>query len=443
MPPWEKYQSADTQAAGPWSKYQSPKEAAPAKEETLYDPKTGIPYTRTQRQEAATDFGEGIKTGLKETPFWLNDAVNAADTALGAKPPVFGSRDIYKAVGAPITEPKGMGIVGNVLGGAAGMTGVSGAAPKVAESLAAKGTKALPEVKAAAPAAKDIRAEAQVIYKEAEAKGGVLSPKFTDRFLAEAEKAKPQSLQGKAIAGDNPISKLIEKAQAWRGHPMTIQDAQEVDKALTEEISTHFKDGKLDEHGKAIMDFQNKFREMIDTAPAEEVTGGKGGFEALKKARATWSQAARMGDIEKIMQRASSMDNPATAIKTGFRTLANNEKRMRGFTAEEKEAIKKAATSGVATDALRVFGSRLIPIAHVAGGGGPVGALAAHGATSAIRSGATALQEGRAQKVMDMIANRKIPTANEAIGAQENPLGAVEDYYKQNPESASKRWENP
>lgn len=91
---------------------------------------------------------------------------------------------------------------------------------------------------------------------------------------------------------------------------------------------------------------------------------------------------------------------------------------MRGYTKTEQAFIKKAAKTGLVTDALNVFGSRLgAPIAGAAGFatmgplGGAVSALASHAASSAARKGAQAIQTGKANAVADLIANG-IPTVN-------------------------------
>jgi hypothetical protein len=147
-------------------------------------------------------------------------------------------------------------------------------------------------------------------------------------------------------------------------------------------------------------------------------------LEGYKYARAKWAQAARMRDVEHIMTRAQMMDNPATALKTGFRTLYNNKSRIAGYTAEEKEAIKLAA-EGKYTDVLRTFGSRLIPIATAVKGGGLVGDAGAYAASAANRKAAELLQMKRANDVRRAIGSRKITgPADLAIGAETDPLAA-------------------
>ncbi len=412
------------------------------KEETLYDPKTGIPYTRSQRQEAATDFGEGIKTGIKETPFWLNDAVNAGVGAMGAKPPLDGSKEIYDAVGAPITEPKGMGQLGNIVGGTAGMIGAAGAVPKMAESLVSKGAKAEEII----PTAKAKKAESTALYNELPESKSTLTPAWTDKFLKKLDQFKPQTEIGKEFIGNTEISSLIDQAnKTLAGKPITLQAAQEIDEHLSEQISKHYGVTGLDKQGQKIMEFQDEFRESMHPSnlTEEDIQGGKEGFEKWKLAQSKWHDAAKMRDIEKIMTRAGQSDNPATAMKTGFRTLYNNEKRMRGFSAEERALIKDAAEGHFTDNFMKILGSRLRPIIASAGGGGMAGTAGAYVTSNLARGAAEKLQFNRAMKVINEIAREKpAKTAAQAIGSDTDPIGAIQQYYKDSPESASKRW-NP
>lgn len=444
-PPWE---SKDP--TPPWETKTSPPSADPDKKEYFGNVLSRRASDAIAQRPPVNSVPKNTQEFLDQTKSIIpgTEKALAAGTNLVASPlGAIGETAEYKAARAAGIQPeKARGVAkdtGDVsealLGLVPGIKGAPGAIANSAEKVASLPKKAFGAIregintasdKMAAksiptPTAASIKTEAQAAYADAAKKGGVLSPAFTDKFLAEVRKFSPQTNEGKAFSGDTAITKLIERANTLKGQPISLQGAEEIDKALTSEVSEHFSNGKLDEQGKKILDFQTKFRDMIENASGEDVPKGKEGFDALKLARAKWSQAARMGDIEAILTRADSMDNPATAIKTGFRTLYNNKGRIKGFSTQEKEAIKNAAESGKITDMLRVFGSRLIPIAHLAGGGGIPGSVAAHGATTAIRSGAEALQMRRAQKVKDLIAARKMPvSADEALGSETDPLAA-------------------
>lgn len=260
-----------------------------------------------------------------------------------------------------------------------------------------------------------IRKQASNSYKEADELGGILKPEVTNKFVDDLDKMLPQTEKGRVLqGGDNPVATVIERMKSFRDQPMTLQEAQELDELLADQITYDL--GKMTKEGKKIFDIQTSLREALAGATDADTIGGRAGFDAWKKGQKLWSQSLKMRDIERIMERAEMMDVPATGIKTGFRTLATNPNRMRGFSKPEQEAIRKAAETGIATDLLKVFGSRLIPIAGSAAGygaGGPLGSLATgaatYGLSTASRNAATKMQTSKAQKVADLVAGTVTP----------------------------------
>lgn len=255
----------------------------------------------------------------------------------------------------------------------------------------------------------DLKKAANAAYTRAKEMGGTLKPTFTDDFV---NKSKGSLLSGDevvdAMKANKPLAEAVKDLELLKGQPMTLERAQAVDETLSNMIdSTVQANGSVNKVGKKLLDVQNTLRSMMDDVSDDMISGGIEGIKALKEGRDLWSRQARLSDIRRIITRADMTDNPATAIKTGFRTLYSNPKRMRGFTEAEKKAIEKAARSGVAGDILRTFGSRLIPIGTTLTGGGLGGTAAAQAGTMASRNAATALQVKRAEKVADMIAGTK------------------------------------
>lgn len=257
----------------------------------------------------------------------------------------------------------------------------------------------------------EARAAAQADYALADQKGGTLAPQFTNKFIDEAQKVMPQTQAGKIVAGESPAAQLVGRLDALRDKPLSLQEAQEVDEALGDHIDS-FVDkttGRLTKEGKKLFDIQTSFRNMLENPDPGDIVGGAEGLEAWKSGQQKWAQAARMGDIERIMNRAEMMDNPATSYRSGFRTLASNPNRMRGFSDDEKDLINRAAKASLPAEAMRTLGSRLLSIAGVSTGH-PAVALGTQLGTAAARSAAGAMQASRAQDVIDAIANRRNPT---------------------------------
>lgn len=263
---------------------------------------------------------------------------------------------------------------------------------------------------------------ARASYQTAEERGGTLTPDFANKFFDTVDGMRPQTEHGVATAGDSALAKLTDDWKVLKDKPISLQAAQEMDEGLSKRIDTHVDKvtGKLDKQGQELYDVQSKFRNAIDNATPNDIIGGKKigameSFDALKEARAQWSAALRVGDMERILTRASMTDNPATSIKAGFRTLYNNPARMRGYNGAERAAIKKAAQSGVISGTLRtVLGSRLIGTALGTtlgtAGGGLIGGMAGAGAgaaqAAAARAIAARMQTGRANKAIKTISKR-------------------------------------
>lgn len=255
----------------------------------------------------------------------------------------------------------------------------------------------------------EAKAVASAYYNKADQIGGTLLPDFTNKFISEAESIAPQTPEGRAIAGDTPITGLIDRLQSLRDEPISLQGAQEIDERLGDLIDKEYGLKGLSKEGHNLLDLQTTFRNMIMDAGPADATNGVEGFEAIKQGRAAWAQAMKMMDFERILNRADQTDNPVTSIRAGIRALTSNPARIRGYSPEEIAALKDAANRGVLGSVLHVFGSRLTPLAVGAAGlstgivPGLVGAGLSHGGASLLRSGATALQTRRVNNAMSVL----------------------------------------
>lgn len=250
----------------------------------------------------------------------------------------------------------------------------------------------------------EIRQASGALYKTAEEKGGTLSADTTNQFIQDIQSLKPQTEAGKLVTGESEFTKIVDRFNDLQDRNLTLAEAQELDEYLGEVIDGFTDMGKLTKQGKKIFDIQTSLRDTIENVGENSVIGGKEGFEALKEARKLWSRSRKLADVERIIQRAENMEQPATALKSGFRTLLNNPKRLRGFTEAEKKAIKRASESGVVQDIFRTFGSRLIPIVTGASTGGLGSTAAATLGSTASRSVGARIQADKAREVAETIA---------------------------------------
>lgn len=258
--------------------------------------------------------------------------------------------------------------------------------------------------------AAEAKAVASAYYDIADQHGASRLPaNFANEFVDTVKRIAPQTEAGRVIVGETEVARLANRVEVLRDQPITLKAAQEIDEGIGNLIEKQFDPIKgLSKEGHELYELQTTFRDMVENAPSSSESAA--GAAALKQGRAAWAQAQKMRDLERIVERASSMAQPSTGIITGIRTLLSNEKRSRGYTAAEKAALRQAQKRGVLGDVMHVFGSRLVPIAASTAafaGSGLLGGLLTGGITHAgstlLRNGATRLQSGRLQNAFTTI----------------------------------------
>lgn len=200
-----------------------------------------------------------------------------------------------------------------------------------------------------------------------------------------------------SMKSSQPLRDAYDDIALFKDQPMTLTRAQALDEQIGNMIDSHTTLGQVNKVGKKLLDAQAQLRQVVDENFSSP---------ALKEARKAWSDQAKLRDVERIMTRAETMDNPATGIKTGFRQLLTNPNKSKWYTKEELKIIEKAATSGIPGDILRTMGSRLIPIIDAGTGGGLASTVVSSGGAMAARNMATQAQVNRAMKLSDSIANK-------------------------------------
>ncbi|MGG7581700.1 hypothetical protein [Rhizobium sp. Nf11,1] len=370
-----------------------------------------------EEQSAAEPIRSIALQGLGGLAQGVGSAVKAAPTVLGRIAQGVGTGAGYGALagagaGEGVSDRVGKAVEGGVVGGVTG--GVLSAAGEAVGGAVrvAKG------VKAPRPTADELGQAARSAYEEAEKSGGVFRSSVTDKFINDAVKGlNPQTDAGKLIAGESELSKISDRLQLLKGRKLSLAEAQEIDEYLGEMIDSYVDAGRLTKPGRKLLDVQTAFRNSIENAPPQAIEGGKQGSEALKEGRRLWSQSAQLRDIQKILTRAELSPQPASAIKSGFRTMVSNPARLRGYSAEAQKLMREAARSGIVGDTLGTFSTRLLGLVGLATNG-LGGAVAGDVAASGIRGIGTDLQMNRALKVTDAITGFKPAVA----GPASNPV---------------------
>lgn len=315
----------------------------------------------------------------------------------------------------------GPAAVGKVAGGAAdAVTSTSNAL----RAMTGTPAQSVQRITRGVATSDDVKQVASSLYKQADDIGGTLKPGFTNQLIDEARSAAPQTRLGKMVTGENEVTKFVSRLDAARDEPMTLQEAQEIDEHLGDLIDKEYKPTGITKQGLKLEKIQDGFRDRMLNADETMVEGGPAGFQALKNARMAWHQAMKMRDIEKIATRAKLMEQPVTGVRTGIRQILSNPAKRRGYTDEELAALQKAHDMGTLDEAVRVMGSRLIPMISAGIGAGLghipgaiVGEIVGTGLSKSARNIATNRQLG---KLDDVLATMATPVSN-LLGSPAGP----------------------
>ena len=331
-------------------------------------------------------FGNFLRSGNAKTRAAKGALAGAASgTAFGTGTAEDGERLSGALTGAAIGGVTG-GAISSVASATSGLNRALGPKPRLIGS-------------------NELKHQASRLYQVADERGGVIKANFSDKFVDEISNLTPQTSIGKTIAGEDNFSNIVNRLKNIRGQTISLRAAQEIDEVLGDAIDGEFGVQGLSKQGKKILEIQNIFRDGIEKLDSGSVLGGKGGFDALKQARQLWSQSRKISDIENIIQRSELTQNPANSIRSGFRALLSNKKRIKAYTPDERRALRKAAEGGVVSDVINTFGSRLLPIITAASGADLGTSVASGSASIASRGVASSLAAKRARDVMRITAN--------------------------------------
>lgn len=162
--------------------------------------------------------------------------------------------------------------------------------------------------------------------------------------------------------------------------------------------------------------------------------------QALTDARGLWSRMRKGELIEDLVERAGTRASQFSgsgfenALRTEFRAVAMNPKKMRGFTDAEKAAIRKVAMGGPVENLLRMVGKFAptgIVSSALSGGvgmvaGGPIGAVALPTVGMAARQGASSLTARNATRAAELMrAGGARPARNAISPAQLEALRSL------------------
>lgn len=405
-----------------------------AGEKQQTDPPSGI-------EDALKSFGGGLERGAAGTVMILPNMINAAvagpqylgkgisDTVMGNPTdknfqpwqPFFSSEDVLKQLPEALqphdpTTP--IGVMANIGGQLAGGIGT-------AKKIQDIGSPS-PEI----PSPKEVRDASNNAYQQMRNAGATLNQSGIGRVTYSIGKSLDNTgLMNPALHGDT-MSVVDQMNKDAASGSMDLEKLDQYRQLLNQVVSKNT--SKIDGANPDAFKAQTAIHALddaVDGLSAQHLSNGTPqAIEALNNGRALYSASARMSTMQNIVENANMTDNPATAIKTGFRNLAKQLRvNPRGYTPEEVDAINHAGQTGILTGALKTMGGKLMSgfaggMGGAVGGGIPGGLLGAavgEGVGFPMRAAANYLQGNRAQQAINMIGQR--PIVQQVMGIQPPP----------------------
>jgi hypothetical protein len=270
------------------------------------------------------------------------------------------------------------------------------------------------------PTTAELKTQANAAYASAESAGvQVAQPAWTSAVddigsAVRAEGFHPKLHPRVAVA--------LDELQAMKGAAPTLQETELFRRvARNAGASADASERRL---GQILIDKLDDFVEGL--TPAQLAAGDKAGVEALTQARSLWQRMRKSEMVEDLVERAGTQAGQFTgsgyenALRTQFRQLALNAKKMRGFSGAEQDAIKKVARGGPTENFFRFMG-KMAPRGVVSGmfniattaAGGPALGMATTMAGETGRRIATGLTERNAQIAAELMraGGQAVPTA--------------------------------
>lgn len=375
--------------------------------------------TDTDRLQAQTPYGGLVRGGVQVAQTLPVGGGILSSTTSGALQPVSGEN--ADARNMQRLKNTGMGFAGGVL--AKGAAPVIEGAINKGSRLVSKGldyvSDSVPMAKGAADAMRgatpqlpktgeELKKLTTQAYNKAAQTGGQLPANVTDNFISDLESLRPKLIAGKVLPSEGKaLNDIIDEYAPLKGSALSFDDVKALDQSFGDKITAALATGNKTV-ARSLQDVQAKFRGVIDDAAQ--------GLPQLAEARKMAAAQFKMADIENIMKRAEMSDNPATALRTGFKNLYNNAKKSRGYTKQELALIKEAASTSLPAEGLRMLGSRLGAIISLGSGGGAAQTAATAVGGAAARKALEGNQMAKGNKVLEAISNRVMPQQATTIG---------------------------
>ena len=248
------------------------------------------------------------------------------------------------------------------------------------------------------PTGDDLTIAARKLYKEADDSGIVISP---DSFTNFVQSVRPKLDE----AGfDHVLHKRVARALAVLEEradtPQTFSQTEILRRIINNAASSKYKD----ERNIAYILRENLNEYVVNLKENDILGGDPANAGLLDNARDLWSRTGKAETVNELIDRAeirskTSGSGYEAALRTEVGSLVLNRNRIRLFSADEQEALRKVAKGGPIGNLLRWIG-KFSPrgVVSTAIGGslgfaalGPLGVPLVYGVGEAARAGSTAI----------------------------------------------------
>ncbi len=290
----------------------------------------------------------------------------------------------------------------------AGAKAVKEGAKTVAQGFKSRSVEALDEATAL------MKNKASELYREAREGGVIIKPQSSADLVRRIEQAVQSSgRMNKRIHADT-LSVIDDLKAAVKGGDLSLEELDQFRQLFGDAASKNYMNNKPDTM-KATQAIEALDSFVKTLKPKNLLSGDINAAALLYRGRSEWSRYKKFDAITNIIRQA---DGDPNRLKSALQKFA--QKRMQGFTAEEKRAIREAAKNTTAEKLFKAFGkfgfdlggsmtpgNTALPAFAVLGGYGglPGGIPAAIGGTAA-REVQKALARGKAEQVLQTIAGQ-------------------------------------
>lgn len=362
------------------------------------------------------------KSLAKNTPLLTKMTTGAMQAA-----PQAAAYGVGSGEGAEDRILKGLGYGAGAATVGAALPAVVPAAKAVGRSVSGATDSVVSGVKAAAPeqmdeVARGFGREASELYTKFRDTGATLNKNRAVNIYNKMEKAVLSAGKTNPRLHGDTLSVLEDVRNAVKsGDPVGLEELDQL-RQLLDDVITKNTDvaGKLNADALRSVKAKAALDESVGSLNAIDIVGGKKeAVDLLLAGRAKWAQKQKYEMVSRVLKKANG--DPAK-IKAGFERLANDPKKLKGFTKEEIAAIKAAGNNTMSEKILKGLGRFGIDPGNVflpvvtgglgALGGAATGTAAAPVAGTLVGVGTVARQankyvaRGKADKVLKKIQAR-------------------------------------